>query len=529
MRNYLSGNKIFLFLLVGFLTLEFLSWIGYNHPIVSSGLFIFVVALVAIGTWFRPSVGVLAVLGELFIGSQGGYMLALGPANIDGAILSLRMGIFLVVFGVWLTRTTIILCDRKGAPAKRLIWLKEMRRGGLLWPYLILLLTFTFGALRGILASHDFAAVFFDANGYAFYALFPAFVEGFYDLIDRRICWFILAAALTVSVTKALAVLYFFSHRIFYIAANMYLWIRDTRVGEIAIMSADFHRVFFQSHLFILVGLFSAFLFAARARLFRGKAFWWPFLIFVWGLIGMILGLSRSFWFGGFFGFFLFIILLVKLEYWARLWKKMLVIAPLGLVLAIGIVSMVYLFPYPIKTGDLSLSFLMKQRALSLVGEAAANSRWELLAAIWPIGFEHPIFGSGLGQEVTYTTFDPRLLADIPDAQYTTYAFEWGYHDLWIKFGLLGLVVYAWFVAVILKPYFTFLKNKKGYFNAVNEQEIFIVVGLLSGTAAMLITNVFSPYLNHPLGIGLLMAAAAMGLSEKMIESNKNSTLRVED
>jgi hypothetical protein len=507
-----SRLKVFLTLVGGYVLLELLSWIGYNTPVFSGALFSAVVLAVAVLSWYRPGYGVVAVLGELFVGSQGGYMLALGPANIDGAILSLRMGLFLAVFGAWLARSFVSLV--RGQKPR---WYLEMKASRLWLPYLVLLAVFAFGAVRGWLMGHGFGNVFFDANGYAFFALFPAFIEGLSDLRARRLLWYVLAAAVTVSVAKALFVLYFFSHRIFEVAANMYVWIRDTRVGEVTIMQADFHRVFFQSHLFVLAGLFAAFMLAARQRLFRGAAFWAPFGLFVWGVVAMLLGLSRSYWFGGFVGCLAMVGLLLWTRYGHGLWKRMIVLAPLGLVFAVAIIAAVYAFPYPAKTGDVSFASLMGGRALSVAGEAAANSRWVLLDALWPVGFEHPFFGSGLGKTVTYTTSDPRLLADIPDAQYTTFAFEWGYHDLWIKFGLLGLAIYAWLIAAILRPYALAVSEHRklktaGITPADDQTNAYIVIGILAGVIAMLATNIFSPYLNHPLGIGLLMAVAGLAL-----------------
>ncbi|MFH1046737.1 MAG: hypothetical protein V1738_00375 [Patescibacteria group bacterium] len=547
----MTQKRLFLALLLGYTTLELLSWIGYNTPIVSSGLFFAVVIATAVLSWRKPGYGALIIMAELFVGSQGGYMLALGPANIDGALLSLRMGLFLAVFCTWLARVVVSWKLGEGSwklgagSWKNLRWLVDMKEHGLLLPYLMLLLVFAFGAIRGFLAGNGFGNVFFDANGYAFFALFPAFVEGFRDLKARTLLWPTLAAAVTVTVVKALAVLYFFSHRIFEVAANMYVWVRDTRVGEVTIMQADFHRVFFQSHLFVLVGLFAVFMFAARGRLFRGREFWLPFALFAWGIVAMLLGLSRSYWFGGLAGFVTMLGLLIYARALGPLWKKMLVIAPVGLIAAVAIVYVVYAFPYPDKTGQVSFASLMGGRAFSVAGEAAANSRWNLLAALWPVGFEHPIFGSGLGTTVTYSTEDARLLADIPDAQYTTFAFEWGYHDLWIKFGLLGLAIYAWLIAAILKPYIFALKivrmnkneaisltpetgrddgSERSQLPATSSQlapavtsprefETIIIVGITAGTIAMLATNVFSPYLNHPLGIGLLMVVAALGIS----------------
>ena len=63
-------------------------------------------------------------------------------------------------------------------------------------------------------------------------------------------------------------------------------------------------------------------------------------------------------------------------------------------------------------------------RAFSFAGEAAANSRWNLLPILNAAGMEHPLLGSGLGRTVTYITEDPRLLVDNPTGEYTTFAFD---------------------------------------------------------------------------------------------------------
>jgi hypothetical protein len=192
--------RLYLAFVVGYTALELLSWIGYNVPALGSFIFFALVAVTAVLSWYRPGLGVLAVLAELFVGSQGGYMFALGPANVDGAILSLRMGLFLAVFCAWLARSIVSVVKHRGLG--ELVWLKAMRENMLLWPYVALLVVFAFGALRGLAGGNSFGNVFFDANGYAFYALFPAFIEGLAEAKSRRLMWYILAAAVTVSLSR---------------------------------------------------------------------------------------------------------------------------------------------------------------------------------------------------------------------------------------------------------------------------------------------------------------------------------------
>ncbi len=104
--------------------------------------------------------------------------------------------------------------------------------------------------------------------------------------------------------------------------------------------------------------------------------------------------------------------------------------------------------------------------------------------------------GSGFGATVTYQSSDPRLVAASANGLYTTYAFEWGWLDVWLKLGIFGLLAY---LALFAKIIFNGLKIG-GYLS----------LSLATGLAVLIAVNIFSPYLNHPLGIGYLILAAAM-------------------
>jgi len=87
---------------------------------------------------------------------------------------------------------------------------------------------------------------------------------------------------------------------------------------------------------------------------------------------------------------------------------------------------------------------------------------------------------------------------------YTTYAFEWGYLDIWFKIGLLGLLSYLFWLGIIFKKGISYYKTSPTI-------EIkTITLGLLFGLIALIITNIFTPYLNHPLGIGYLLLLSAV-------------------
>jgi len=153
-------------------------------------------------------------------------------------------------------------------------------------------------------------------------------------------------------------------------------------------------------------------------------------------------------------------------------------------------------FPWPTTLGGFNATALLSDRATGLTGEAGASSRWQLLPPLWQEIKQAPIMGQGFGATVTYLTSDPRVLAASPSGVYTTYAFEWGWLDVWLKLGILGLLAYLILFAKII---FAGLKINTA-----------LSLSLTGGLIILAAVNIFSPYVNHPLGIGYLLIAAAM-------------------
>lgn len=519
---------------------ELVSLYGFLIPAVSTGAFFALVTFAAWLAWRRPADALLLLLAELFVGSQGGYMVAYAG---DGLFVSLRLALFLIVFGAWLSRSLLGLvrgwrtasAEEQGHVTRwndvlqrpELNWLAALRTHGLFWPYVALLGAIGYGVLRGLALGNDFGELFFDANGYAYLALLPAFLESFTGPSGawlRLRTGAVLLAAVVDSVLKALVVEFFFSHRQFFIAWNLYVWVRDTRVGEITIMDADFYRIFFQSQIWSLGLLMIGSLYAAYAATLRERRVRLVMTGLVFAMTAMILSLSRSFWFGGAVSAIVLGVMLIWAKASWMVWRRLLSIGSGTAIAGVVLILSIYSFPYPSKTGDLSFAGLLGSRATSL-GDAAASSRWALLPKLMALGREHPVLGSGFGRTVTYKTSDPRLLKDNPTGEYTTSAFEWGYHDLWIKLGFLGLVAYGWFLWRITKPLWNLVRTGRERLARVGMEDAtktaaVLSFGALGALTALFATNVFSPYLNHPLGIGMLMLLAATPLALK--DSHKN-------
>ena len=64
---------------------------------------------------------------------------------------------------------------------------------------------------------------------------------------------------------------------------------------------------------------------------------------------------------------------------------------------------------------------------------------------------QEPFFGQGYGATVTYLSQDPRVLENNPSGLYTTYAFEWGYLDIWLKLGIGGIIAYLLLLFFLIK------------------------------------------------------------------------------
>lgn len=165
--------------------------------------------------------------------------------------------------------------------------------------------------------------------------------------------------------------------------------------------------------------------------------------------------------------------------------------------LAVAIVRLPY--PRPLTTAGIGSTLLAR-----LATDAAVSNRWKQLGPLWVVSRQHLILGNGFGAAVTYETKDPRTLAAFPDGTYTTTAFEWGYLDDLLERGFLGLLVELWLIGTLV-----WQGMRRGGGVAA------LTVGLLGVT----IVHATSPYLNHPLGIGILLLVFASVARRDMVSS----------
>jgi O-antigen ligase len=143
-------------------------------------------------------------------------------------------------------------------------------------------------------------------------------------------------------------------------------------------------------------------------------------------------------------------------------------------------------------TGNFPLSL---QQRLD-VNEPAAAARSAQAGPLWTTVKAHPILGNGFGTTVTYRAVDPRRASE--SAEVTTDTFELGWLDTWLDIGLVGVLALLWWLRRLWKSGM-----------AVARQSAVGAITVLA-VAMLAVVHIFTPYLNHPLGLGLLLFLSAL-------------------
>ncbi len=348
--------------------------------------------------------------------------------------------------------------------------------------------------------ANDFARVFLDFNNYlALLYIFP-----FYRIMSDtgKKHWQIYFSAIIAGgvfiVYKTYFVLWIFSHNIYGILPSFYKWIRDFGFGEITLISGSFYRVFMQNQIYIVILFFVliSYLWYRYSQdglsVIRDKKIVSIILILGMFLSVIFISLSRSFWLG---------FVLASALFGIYIWRKGGIVSAIkfailpalsAMVAALLILAILYIPPVKQRV---SLSGAVEGRVS--VYEPAGSSRLNLLSPLWEEVKKNIIFGGGFGKTVTYRSADPRVVLSTAgmSGEYTTFAFEWTYLDIWLKVGLIGLVVYLYILYLIFKQFYLNIKERGGWLN----------VGALFSLIAFTLINITTPYLNHPLGIVYLL------------------------
>ncbi|MFH0819216.1 MAG: O-antigen ligase family protein [Patescibacteria group bacterium] len=485
MKN-LFFSRLFKITFLAIIIIELLSWIVLDNITLNQLFFGIVIIICFLLSLKNLEWGIYIILAELVIGSKG-YLLFF---NINNFSVSLRLGLFLAVFVayfIWIIRQ------------RKILFFQNKFKNY----YLALFFFLITAVIIGYAKNNELKNIFFDANGYLFFGLILPITQIINDKNKFLNSLQVMLAATLTSFIKTILLLFIFSQQniFYYYVAGVYQWVRRSGVGEIVRMDNDFYRIFFQSHLYSIfiffLGLSAITLYKKQElNIKQNKLFYLGFCL---SILIIFTSYSRSFWvavLGSLVVYGFSALFLLKIKY-KKIATILLVVGLIFIIdygLALGIVN----FPLPGNSKVNAMS-LISERTKDPTQEAAGSSRIELLKPLLTKNFENWFMGGGFGTTVTYKSQDPRAMKSNFDGNYTTYAFEWGYLDLWLKLGLIGFIVY---VLLLWKIFSSGLKH------TMNENNIdwkFIYFGSLLGLVALIAIHFLTPYLNHPLGIGWIL------------------------
>lgn len=489
MFTNLKTKALFLYLSV-FCLIELLSYFSLFNANLNLVVFTTLSLTVLLLSLYRLEYGLLAVFGELFIGSMGRMF----TINLGGFDLSIRMSFWLIVMLVFVGK--FIWSLKKSG--KNSAYLKALRSFHFKYYFLIISAVFLIGLLTALISRNNPSLIFSDANAWLYYLLIlPAIVvysakgegklEKLYEIFKAAAFWLGL---------KTFWLLYVFTHNLSF-SPEVYVWLRKTLVGEMTATLSGWPRIFIQGQIFAALGLFFVFW---KNLIAKSASYWQRFVnILLAALFAgvLLISFSRSFWLALLITLFILLIIVWRLFSFKKMFLSGLW---LGVIFAIsfGLLYLTSIFPYP-RSGSFNADFAGRAD-IGNTKEAAISSRWSLLPVLIEEIKKAPLLGQGYGKTVTYISNDPRVLEKDPTGSYTTYAFEWGYLDTWLKIGFLGLGAYLLLIFSLLKQAWK-----------INHQKPEIVIlGLAGGLIFIAITNFFTPYLNHPLGIGIIIAGACL-------------------
>lgn len=469
--------------------LELLSLYAYfladMQPVVLGfvGIAVFLIALKSL------SMGFAILVAELIIDSKG----HLFTADVGGVDISLRLVLFLAVFFAW----SVVSLYKK-----RL----SIRRTKLFLPFMGLLFVLMLEVMNAMLRNHPLTDIFLDANGYLFFGLLFVVPDALQKWDDVKKTLAVALGAWIATLTKTFGLLFVFSHAMQSEMSLLYRWTRVTGVAEITRTPDNAYRIFLQSHIYALPILFAVILYFAYrgVRPLEPKKFG-MMLLATTAMAIILLSGSRSFWYAG----------IVSL---GLLWAYLLVVERIGIkkiaasfsallisvVFGFGLLQATVFFPFPHEQTITGASKLLRSRATTV--DAASSSRFALLKPLVSASLEQPLIGQGFGTTITYATHDPRALENNEDGMYTTYSFEWGWLDVALKFGAVGTAVVLYLLLLIGKKALALYAISRG------DLQKTVAGALAISVLSVAAIHALTPYVNHPLGIGILVLAAGVGL-----------------
>lgn len=341
-----------------------------------------------------------------------------------------------------------------------------------------LLLIAALGITRGLLFNHTKSLVISDAVPYLFLLYYFPLRELLKNEPWKKRCISMLQAAIFA---QAIFILYTFAglaNGLLQLQDAFYHWYRDIAGGKITLVEFNFYRLVLNEQL-LLVPVMLFFLYKSINE--KRKYFIVALLLFL-----LSINLTRI---------YLIAIFIGTLALFTREnWKRALAVLLGSLAIFLIIFSSLFMYSSGGKSFGLEVFGLRLQSIVAPYTEESSLSRMLLLPKIFKQISEYPILGRGLGS--TVSVFSP-----VENKLITTSNYDWGYLEILVELGLVGLGSWLFFL-----------------FNIVIKQKN-LPRWQIASLVSLLVINITSPAIFHVFGITLLtllMAQSATNASVKL-------------
>ncbi|MCB9803089.1 O-antigen ligase family protein [Candidatus Nomurabacteria bacterium] len=446
---------------LGFFLLRGLSFAFINHSLLANTLsFLLLLGFILIYLK-NKNLAWLILLSEYLLGGAGHFF------EFSG--LSLRTSLTLIFLILYLSEFLFYKKYKNFKIDKKILF-------SLITFYCFLFLA----TFLGIKAGHELKYIYQDLIPFAFLILFIPASEFLKPEKNKTFLKNLIIAFLLSSAVWALLNFFLFVSETTIIHQAYYNWLRDFALAKITLVTPFYWRVVFPEQILIIPFFFLA----ANFYLIKKEKIYFLILVFL-NLI-LALNVSRAYFLSLIFGF-LFLFSRDK-------FKPCLKLAFYNLLIFICLFVGLNLASSQGQDSGLAILGLRLNGLQEPSSDQSATNRLELLKPIKKLIKENPVLGSGLGQNLELINAQGNL-------QNTRY-FDWGYFEIWIKWGIFGVLSFLTFFFLLTKKVWQKIKKEPAY------------LGLFSSLLALLLLNLTVSALFHVLIIVYLALSLALLLRD---------------
>lgn len=357
--------------------------------------------------------------------------------------------------------------------------------------FLIVLLFLSLALYLGLKNQHNLFFILQDLLPFSFFLLvFPA-KKFLRDLNANKNLLNLLFTFILGSSLWSVFNLILFQQGIAILHSPYYNWLRDFALAKVTYLDSDFWRLVFPEHLLLIPAiLFLVYLYLQT----KDKII----LIFL-GLANIILALniSRAYLLALLIG-------LVVLKYQTKFfaWFKVCAITLFGFILIFFAINL------RVSAGhNLGLNILgLRLPGITQIStDVSANNRLQLLGPIWQNIKNSPLLGQGLGLNISFVNNVGQTIS--------TRHFDWGYLELWAKFGLVALIFYLFIWLNLIKNLFLQSTPQSGI--SLQSKKQALSLACVASLIAVMISNVWAQNMLHVFGIILFSLILAFSQNLK--------------